>query len=87
MSGIPLSDENDEDATKNQTLLFRRKSVSKEFEFDRRFVDWRKGFLTLALMSAPLPTKHQKDEYINLITKDDGSLMQSVEFVKVSKIF
>ena len=51
---------------------------------DCRFVDWRKGFLALALMSTPIPTQHQKEDYINLITKGDGSLMQKSEYVKVS---
>ena len=47
-------------------------------------MDWRKGFLALALMSTPIPTQHQKEDYINLITKGDGSLMQKSEYVKVS---
>ena len=69
MAAVPISDSYDKGGA--ATNLFRRKSLSVDLDIDRRFVDWRKIFLAIALMSAPFPTKAQKQEFINLISPSE----------------
>ena len=56
-----------------------------DMEIERRFIDWRKAFLAIILMSTPLPTQEQKKTFIELIKKQDD-VLQCAEFEKVSKL-
>jgi len=58
LHATPLAD------TPNQTgqfALFRRHS--SRGTFTREFVDWRKAFVFLLLISGPIPTDVQRSEY------------------------
>lgn len=80
----PLAD------TANQTgqvALFRRHSSRGAFE--REFIDWRKAFLFLLLISGPIPTNDQKREYFDDLKKnqDDGGLINHSKFLKTASWF
>ena len=74
----------DKDDTINQQKLFRRKSMSADFDSDRRFINWRKAYLAILLMSSPFPTHDQKKEYIKLVREKIGALSTKQGFAKVS---
>ena len=70
--------------------LFRRRSTTQQDVDDiaRTFVDWRKAFVILSLMSGKIPTEDEKQSYYSKLrakraVSDDGLLSESA-FVKVS---
>ena len=82
----PLSDSPN---SANQVALFRRRSLSVEgLDVKRTFVDWRKAFTIMALMSGKLPTQADIDSYCSKLraqqeAAEDG-LISKQAFAKVS---
>ena len=80
----PLTDNPDG----GQALMFNRNVEGKDAGSERKFIDWRKAFLMLSLMSGKIPTREQKDAYFNLLRNkktacQDAKLTKEV-FIKVS---
>lgn len=79
---VPMSD------TKNQTgqvALFRRHSSYSMAE--REFIDWRKIYTFLLLISTPIPSKDQKREYFERLKENadaETGLITIRKFLKVS---
>ena len=43
--------------------LYKRKSVEGDDDMERKFMDWRRAFVVLALMAGRLPTASEKQSY------------------------
>ena len=67
-----------------QVALFRRRSSPGINE--REFIDWRKVFTVLLLISGPCPTNNQKREYFQQLREsaDEAGLLSLHRFLKVS---
>jgi len=80
----PLAD------TANQTgqvALFRRHSSRGMLE--REFVDWRKVFTFLLLISGPIPSEEQKKQYFDELRNyaDEQGLLDQKKFLKIPSWF
>ena len=82
----PLTDSPNGD----QVQMFRRRSVEGNNQ-DRKFMDWRKAFVVLALMAGKIPSGEQKQAYFNNLrakqTICEGGILTKEAFVKINAWF
>jgi len=74
--------------TTGQVALFRRHSSYAQA--DREFVDWRKAFTFLLLISCPIPSKDQKRTFFDQLTESadpETGLIDIKTFLKVTPWF